>query len=69
MSVFFRTGENTAASVPWWVYLCFILPVQLLWLFAKALVYVFAAMAAAVVFVSVRTYHWWNDRKPPHPEG
>lgn len=51
MSVYFRTGENTAIGVPWWVYVCLVLPLQLLWWFGKALVLVFVLMGVAVFAV------------------
>lgn len=76
MSVFFRTGENTAASVSWPVYLIFVLPFQLLYGFAKLLVLglkwlmIGAVAAGALLFAGARAARdAWNDRKPPHPEG
>ena len=49
MSVFFRTGENTAASISWPVYLFFVLPFQLLYGFAKMLVLGFKWLAIGTV--------------------
>lgn len=69
MGVFFRTGEGSAVSFPWPVYLFVILPVQMMWWFAKFLVIVFAAAAAAVIFAAHWAWAWWNERRPPHPEG
>lgn len=70
MSVFFRTGEGSAVSFPWPVYIFVILPVQAMWLFAKYLVIACAAIVAAVVFVSVWTYKRVRDHaksRPPTP--
>lgn len=69
MSVFLRTGRDSAVSVSWPVYVFFVLPIQMIWLFAKALVYVFAAAIAVIVFVSHFIWTRWNERKPPHPYG
>jgi hypothetical protein len=61
MSVFFRTGENTAASVSWPVYLFGVLPLQMLISFYKAAAY-------AVVFVVrgvVRLVRGQEENGPP----
>lgn len=69
MGVFFRTGENSAIGVSWWFYLFVVLPLQVMWLFVKALVYVFAAAGVAVAFAAHFVWDRWNERKPPHPAG
>lgn len=67
MAVFFKTGENTAASVSWPVYFFLVLPMQAVWLFVKALVYLYAAVAVVVVFVCTWTYQRWRDHKESRP--
>lgn len=61
MSVFFRTGEHSALSVSWPVYLFGVLPLQMLISFYKAAAY-------AVVFVVrgvVRLVRGHEENGPP----
>lgn len=61
MTVYMRTGENSAVSFPLWFYAFAILPLQLLWLWAKLLVVLFAALAVATFFVGRWAWEagWW----------
>lgn len=59
MSVYFRTGNNTGASFPWWFYLLVILPLQILVVIPlqlawKALVLLVRLTAAAVAYFRAR---------------
>ena len=61
MSVFFRTGEHTAASVSWPVYVFAVLPLQLLFAFYKVIAY-------AIVFAVrgiMRVTRGHEERRPP----
>lgn len=51
MTVYMRTGEGSAVSFPLWFYAFAILPLQLLWLWAKLLVVIFAALAVGTFLV------------------
>lgn len=70
MSVFFRTGENTAASISWPVYLFFVLPFQLLYGFAKMLVLCFKWIVVgivAIVGLIVGAVRGHKEDRPPTP--
>lgn len=55
MSVYFRTGQNSGASVPWWFYFLFVLPVQVCWFAAVILfrgaVFVVRLLAEGVAYL------------------
>ena len=51
MTVYMRIGENSAVSFPLWLYVFAVLPLQLLWLLAKLMVVVFAALSVGVFVV------------------
>lgn len=58
MGVFFRTGENSAASFSWPVYLFVIAPLQFIGLMVKGFYYIAVGLAIAVMFV----YRFGRDR-------
>ena len=45
MTVYMRTGEDSAVGMPLSIYVLAVLPVQLLWLGTKLLVVIFAALS------------------------
>lgn len=61
MGVYFRTSRNTAAGVSWPIYAFFILPLQLVALLIKAMIYVLAALGLAVTWA----HNQWTHRKTP----
>jgi hypothetical protein len=63
MSVYFRTGPNTAASVPWWVYVFFVLPFQAIYLFCKVLVVGTVAICSFFVMATRAGYGWWQKHR------
>lgn len=73
MAVFFRTGENSAASISWPTYVFLVLPFQLLYRFAKMIVLAFKWLAvgiAALVTLAVsaiRSVRRHEEDRPPTP--
>jgi hypothetical protein len=53
MTVYLRTGEGSAVSFPLWLYVFAVLPLQLLWIWAKLTVVLLAALSIGV-FVAAR---------------
>lgn len=71
MSVYFRTGQNSGASVPWWFYLLVVAPLQLLYLMMKGVLYAAAAVAMFTVMTGRFARDQWrkhqNDEKTGTP--
>lgn len=73
MSVYFRTGERSAAGISWPVYLVFVLPFQLLYGFAKLLVLGFKWLAVGIAALvalavsAVRVLRGHKENRPPTP--
>jgi hypothetical protein len=68
VSVFFRTGANSAASVSWPVYLFLVLPLQLLYGFFKLAVIAAKWLAIAVAAVAAFTVRTGRDWRRRHEE-
>jgi lysylphosphatidylglycerol synthetase-like protein (DUF2156 family) len=63
MGVYFRTGERSGVSVSWWFYLFAVLPLQLLYAMAKAVLYIGADLLALLVIVSRFARDRWQRRR------
>lgn len=67
MGVIFRTGQNTAATVSWPVYMFLVLPVQMMLAVVKATIIVarwlVVGVMAAGAFVVARVRH--EESRPP----
>lgn len=68
MSVFMRTGRDTAVSFPWWFYLLVVLPLQLLVAFGKAMLWLLILLGAGVLWVGRQVRdRVHNENRPPTP--
>lgn len=64
VSVFFRTGERSAATVSWPIYLFAVLPLQLLFGFYRAAAYL-AVFVFRAMIAGIRTVRRHEERRPP----
>jgi len=65
MGVLFRTGENTAASVSWPIYLLVVLPLQLLFGFYKVLILAAKWLIIGIAAASSFLRHRHEENRPP----
>lgn len=63
MSVYFRTGQNTGASVPWWFYFLVVAPLQALYLMMKGLLYAAVAVGVFTVTASRFARDQWRQHR------
>lgn len=63
MGVYFRTGQNTAASVPWWFYLFVVAPLQILYLMMKAVLYVAVAVGVFALMAGRFARDQWQQHR------
>jgi hypothetical protein len=63
MGVYFRTSQNTAASVPWWFYLFVVAPFQILYLMMKAVLYAAVAVGVFLMMAGRFARDQWRQHR------
>lgn len=63
MGVYYRTGQRSAVGVPWWIYLFFVLPLQVAYLFLKAFVYGCVVAGAFAIATGRAAHGYWQRRR------
>lgn len=63
MGVYFRTSQNTAASVPWWFYMFVVAPFQLLYLMMKAILYAAVAVGVFLLMAGRSARDQWQKHR------